>query len=93
MFKKIATAIEKNDVYQIEKIIKEEPNSNLVWKGIWGSKSPLSRAVISNAEEFEAIVKLLLEYGADKTYIDESGKSAYDYAMENGNLVCQELLK
>ena len=138
--KKITIAVEKNDIDQIDEIIKEEPrcvnslpttapgwlhtllelpevsyplqtaclwgrfkivrtllesgaDCNLSWKGIWGSKSPLSCAVISDAKESEAIIELLLEYGADKTYVDECGKTAYDYAVENDNLVFQELLK
>ena len=31
------------------------------------------------------MVQLLLDEGADKSYIDNSGKTAYDYAVEKGN--------
>lgn len=79
--------------YEITRTLLENgADCNLSWKGIWGSKSPLSCAVISDAKESEAIIELLLEYGADKTYVDECGKTAYDYAVENGNLEFQELL-
>lgn len=78
---------------EIVKILLENgADCNLTWKGIWGSKSPLICAVISGTEEAEEIVKLLFEYNADKTYIDESGKCAYDYAVESGNLELQKLL-
>lgn len=80
--------------YDIANILLENgADCNLSWKGIWGSKSPLSCAVISNTEESKALIELLLTHGADKTYIDECGKSAYDYAVENGNIEFQELLK
>ena len=80
--------------YEIVRTLLENgADCNLSWKGIWGSKSPLSCAVISDTKESEAIIKLLLDYGADKTYVDECGKTAYDYAVDNGNLVFQELLK
>ncbi len=40
------------------------------------------------------MVQLLLDYGADKSLKDsENGKTAYDYAMENGNFEMSELLK
>ena len=31
------------------------------------------------------MVQLLLDEGANKSYIDNSGKTAYDYAVEKGN--------
>ncbi len=80
--------------YDIVKLLLEKgADCNLVWKGINGSKSPLMCTVISNTEESKAIIELLLQHGADKTYIDECGKSAYDYAVENENIIFQELLK
>lgn len=39
------------------------------------------------------MVKLLLDYGADKTIVDETGRTAYDYAVERGNSEIAELLK
>ena len=41
----------------------------------------------------EAIVNLLIEYGADKTIVDKNGKTAYDYAIEQGRLEIAELVK
>ena len=41
----------------------------------------------------EEVVKLLLAQGADKTIKDKAGKTAYDHAVENGNISCAELLK
>ena len=80
--------------YDIVKLLLEKgADCNLVWKGINGSKSPLMCAVISNTEESEAIIELLLQQGANKTYIDECGKSAYDYAVESKNIVLQNMLK
>ncbi len=37
-------------------------------------------------------VQLLLEYGADRTMKDCAGKTALDYAKENGNLAIEQLL-
>ena len=80
--------------YDVVKLFLEEgADCNLVWKGIWGSKSPLSCAVLSGAEESERIIRLLLQYGADKTYVDYCKKTAYDYAVERENEVLQELLR
>jgi ankyrin repeat protein len=43
----------------------------------------------ANAED----VKALLEYGADKSIVNDEGKTAYDYAVENGFEEIVELLK
>ena len=66
---------------------------NLVWKGINGSVSPLMYAVIADNENSEDIILLLLDSGADKTYTDKFGRTAYDYAVEYENEILQELLK
>lgn len=39
------------------------------------------------------VCELLIEQGADITVIDQNGKTAYDYAMENGNQKIIDLLK
>lgn len=39
------------------------------------------------------MVKMLLDYGADPSYTDEDGKTAYDYAVEEGHTELAELLK
>jgi len=80
--------------YNIVKLLLDNlADVNLVWKGIEGSKSPLIRSVLSRSERMEEIIELLLIHGADKTYKDSSGKTAYDYAVEEGNLKLAELLK
>lgn len=80
--------------YDVIKIFLENgADCNLVWKGREGSQSPLIRTVLSGVDESEQIIQLLLQYGADKDYVDESGKTAYDYAVESDNAVLQELLK
>ena len=80
--------------YDIVKLLLEKgADCNQVWKGINGSKSPLMCAVLSNTEESEEIILLLIQHGADKEYIDECGKTAYDYAVENENIIIQEYLK
>ena len=80
--------------YNIVKLLLDnQADVNLVWEGIEGSKSPLIRSVLSRSERMEEIIELLLIHGADKTYKDSSGKTAYDYAIEEGNLKLAELLK
>ena len=70
--------------YEIVEILLENgADCNLTWSGgIWSSKSTLICAVVSDTENSVAIVELLLKNGADKTYIDQNGKSAYSYAVE-----------
>lgn len=38
------------------------------------------------------VCEMLLKYGADKTITDDSGKTAYDYAVELGDQNLLELL-
>ena len=49
--------------------------------------------IIAAKEGSHGAYKLLLEYGADKSIKDNEGKTAYDYAVENGNTEIAELLK
>ncbi|MCR9197641.1 MAG: ankyrin repeat domain-containing protein [Planctomycetaceae bacterium] len=39
-----------------------------------------------------ARVKLLLTHGADKAIMDQSGRTAFDYATDRGDVRCMELL-
>jgi ankyrin repeat protein len=39
------------------------------------------------------MVNILLEYGADKTLVNEDGMTAYDYALETGSTELIELLR
>ena len=50
----------------------------------------LFEAVKKNSLE---MVKVLIEKGADKSVVDSKGRTAYDYAVESGNVELQELLK
>lgn len=77
----------------IKKLINSGADCNLTWKGTYGSKSPLICAVVSESEETIDIIKLLMDNGADKSLKDNRGKTAYDYAIEEGNLELAELLK
>lgn len=57
-------------------------------------KTPLMKAVTTTWSEPSAqMVSLLLENGADRALKDGSGKTAYDYAVENGNTELAELLR
>ena len=76
-----------------EYLLEHGADSNLVSKGTHGSESALSRAVMRNDEASIIIVEMLLEAGADKSYIDEHGKTAYDYAIENENFELAEMVK
>ena len=49
--------------------------------------------IIAAKEGSHGACKLLLEYGADKSIKDNEGKTAYDYAIENGYAEVAELLK
>lgn len=53
-------------------------------------QTPLMMGAKNNAMD---TVKLLLEHGADKSIKDNNGKTAYDLAVENGNMDIAELLK
>jgi ankyrin repeat protein len=56
----------------------------------WGS-TPLMNAVFNGAGV--ETVELLLENGANKTFKDSEGKTAYDYAVENRDIQLRDLLK
>jgi ankyrin repeat protein len=80
--------------YDIIKFLVENgADCNLAWKGIESSSTPLMNAVCSGSERKMDIVKILIEHGADKSIKDEGGKTAYDYAIENGYDELAELLK
>ena len=48
-----------------------------------------NRYVTANVED----IKILLEHGADKSIVNNEGKTAYDYAVENDFTDIAELLK
>lgn len=55
-----------------------------------GTMTPLMFAAQSSTAE---MVELLLSYGADKTVVDEDGRTAYDHAIERGKPEVAELIK
>ena len=55
-----------------------------------GNMTPLMFAARNCSAE---MVELLLSYGADKAVTDKGGKTAYDYAIENGYTDIAELIK
>ena len=57
-------------------------------------KTPLIVYSVSKVNDRKADdLVFLLENGADKTIKDNDGKTAYDYAVSNGNTELAELLK
>ena len=55
-------------------------------------KSGKTSLIIAAKEGSHGACELLLEYGADKDIKDNDGKTAYDYAVENGNTEIAKLL-
>ena len=55
--------------------------------------TPLIFAVCRLKESNFKMAQMLLSHGADKTLTDANGKTAYDYAVENGYTELAELLK
>ena len=64
-----------NGIYNINRIVANDGSTSLI------------QAVHGNSYD---TCKLLIEYGADKSIVDNTGKTAYDYALENGN---QDIIK
>ena len=87
----VACYIGNNEMIKL--LIDNGADVNLVYKGIEGSKPPLTLSIFSQSETRLENVKLLVESGADKTIQDNAGKTAYDYAVENGFSDLAELLK
>lgn len=80
--------------YDIVKLLIDNgADINLTWKGIESSSTPLMNAIRSGSEKKIDIIKLLLEQGADKSSKDKHSKTAYDYAIENGDDELADLLK
>jgi len=53
-------------------------------------QTPLMYSARNNSAD---TARLLLEHGADRSIADNDGKTAYDFAVENGNIELMELLK
>lgn len=60
---------------------------------ICGSEGETALICAARRNKGIAATKVLLDHGADKTIKDDNGKTAYDYAIENGNAELAELLK
>lgn len=96
-----AKTVNENDNYSIlhytvhcnSKLISENLINNYqlsIDKINENGQTPLMMGAKNNAMD---TVKLLLEHGADKSIKDNNGKTAYDLAVENGNMDIAELLK
>ena len=77
---------------ELSKIIFDNYTVDINYIGYKG-KTPLI-ALITNerANNFSEMISFLLENGADKSLKDDSGKTAYDYALEKGNQEIIDLL-
>lgn len=53
----------------------------------------MTALMFASRDSTPEMVQLLLDYGADKTITDTDGKTAYDYAVEEGDAEIAELLK
>ena len=98
-----ACAWENYDIVKL--LIDNGADVNCVYKGIESSAPPLVMIIKVKSkqqwmdkvphlkEKTIDIINLLLEHGADKSIKDSNGKTAYDYAIENGNIEFAKLLK
>lgn len=60
---------------------------------VCGSEGETALICAAKRDNGISAIKVLLDHGADKTIKDDNGKTAYDYAIENGNTELAELLK
>ncbi len=60
---------------------------------VCGSEGETALICAAKRDNGISAIKVLLDHGADKTIKDDNGKTAYDYAVENGNTELAELLK
>lgn len=77
---------------QILEYLLKEKKFDVNYRNNQGATS-LMLSVFLNGEADREIISLLFEYGANKDFKDVNGKTAYDYAMDNGNEDIAELLK
>ena len=92
-------ACSNGDYCIINLLLESGADCNAAFKGEEESKSPLIRVACAAERDEEEkrekmmSIELLLKYGADKSYKDQNGKTAYDYALERGHTEAAELLK
>ena len=79
----------RDNSLSISKILVNDYQFDVNYQTLTG-KTPLMFAAEKGNGE---IINMLLSHGADKTLTDENGKTAYDYAVENGYTELAELLK
>ena len=75
--------------YSIIQLLEQQPHVSLNCRNEL-RRTPLILATIKNND---VVVKLLLEYGANKALKDMFGKAALDYAIQNGNQQIQCMLQ
>ena len=85
------SAIEKNKLVMVYLLENDMFDVNVVSKEGYSALMFVSRFTIKDINI--EMVNILLEYGADKTLVNEDGMTAYDYALETGNTELIELLR
>lgn len=60
---------------------------------VCGSEGETALICAAKRDNGISAIKVLLDHGADKTIKDDNGKTAYDYAVENGNTELAEVPK
>lgn len=87
----LKSAIEKNKQVMVYLLENDMFDVNVVSKEGYSALMFVSRFTIKDINI--EMVNILLEYGADKTLVNEDGMTAYDYALETGNTELIELLR
>ena len=87
----LKSAIEKNKLVMVYLLENDMFDVNVVSKEGYSALMFVSRFTIKDINI--EMVNILLEYGADKTLVNEDGMTAFDYALETGSTELIELLR
>ena len=79
----------RDNSLSISEILVKDYQFDVNYQALTGQTSLMFAAEQGHSD----VVNMLLSYGADKTLTDSHGKTAYDYAVENGYIELAELLK
>ena len=77
---------------ELAKIVLDNYCVDINYKGYNGETPLIALITNERADNFAEMISFLLENGADKSLKDDSGKTAYDYAIETGNQEIIDLL-
>ena len=77
---------------ELSKIIFDNYTVDINYIGYKGETPLIALITNERASNFSEMISFLLENGADKSLKDDSGKTAYDYAVETGNQEIIDLL-